>query len=122
MDSGKRKRDREDMDSRVRVTSRVRIDGEAIVKGEENETEEIQENEEIEEEVVVMKAVDQPVEEEEEHDLWWDNDEESDVEHTPVPVIEMKRCSRVFRYGDDSTDVSSDYDSDNYALSCWKDA
>ena len=117
MDSGKRKRDRNDMESEIRV-----INGKAVAKEEDNETEEIQQNEEVEEEVEVMKAEDEPVVEEAEHDPWWDNNEESDEECTLVCDVEIMRCKRLFKHGDDSSDVSSEYDSDNYALSSWKDA
>ena len=119
METKKRKRVREDMESEMRVTSRVGFDGKAVEEEEESETEE---KEEIEEEVEVMKSEDQPLDEDEEHELWWNNNEESDREYTLVSETEIRRCKRVFRHGDDSSDVSSDYDSDNYALSRWKDA
>lgn len=105
------------MESEIEVTSSEDIDGKALEKPQENEAKEIEEIEEIEEEVKVMKAKDQLVEEVEEHDPWWDNDEESNGERTPVSNTEIKRCKRLFRYGDDSSNVSFEYNSHNYALS-----
>ena len=86
MDSGKRKRDRIDKESGIRV-----IDGKAIAKEEDNEIEESQQNEEFEEEVEVMKGEDEPIDEEAKYDPWWDNNEESDEERTLVCDVETMR-------------------------------
>ena len=105
------------MESGIRV-----IDGKAVAKEEENETEDIQQNEEFVEEVEVMKREDDPIDEEAKHDPWQDNNEQSDEERILVCDVEIMRWKRLYKHGDDSSDVSSEYDSDNYALSSWKDA
>ena len=105
------------MESGIRV-----MDGKAVAKEEENETKDIQQNEEFVEKVEVMKREDDPVDEEAEHDPWWDNNEQSDEERTLVCDVEIMRWKRLYKHGDDSSDVSSEYELDNYALSSWKDA
>lgn len=134
MDSGKRKRDRKGKRLEMRAASQVEANAkairmekeketeeEAIRKEEESETEEIEGNEEVEEEEEVLKAKDHADEEDEEYDPWWNNNEESDRDRASDDDVEIARCKRLFRFGDDSSDVSSEYDSDNYALSSWKD-
>ena len=134
MDSGKRKRDRKGKRLEMRVASQVETDEKAtrkevenkteekvVWKEEENRTDETEANEEVEEEVEVMREEDQADEEDEAYDPWSNNKEESDRERASDDDVEIARCKRLFRYGDDSSDASSGYDSDNYALSSWKD-